>query len=172
MTFINPLGPADYEAMMGVQPSSINPHLPAPFYDMGNRFSIMYRNSRIKMTDVSDGTSSTIAVVEAGGRPLVYRQRVPVPGIANDQGIGWADSEGAFSLDGAAADGSAEGCGLPCPVPMNRKNDNEAYSFHPGGMNCLFSDGSVRFLRESIPLATFAALCTAKAGEVVSGGDF
>ena len=28
MTFADPLAPTDYEAIMGVQPASINPHLP------------------------------------------------------------------------------------------------------------------------------------------------
>src|SRR5262245_43685041 len=41
MTFTNPIAPTDYEAVMGVQPSAINPHLPAPLYDAGNRFSVM-----------------------------------------------------------------------------------------------------------------------------------
>ena len=53
---------------------------------------------------------------------------------------------------------------------MNKKNDNEPYSFHRGGGNFLYSDGSVRFLRESIALSTFAALLTKSAGEVV--GDY
>jgi prepilin-type N-terminal cleavage/methylation domain-containing protein/prepilin-type processing-associated H-X9-DG protein len=167
LTFANPLGPTDYEAMMGVQPASINAHLPINFYDGGNRFSVMYRNSRVKMTDVRDGTSSTIAVVEAAGRPVVHRNGSAQPGLSNDQGIGWADSEGPFSLDGSAADGSAEGCGTGCPAAMNKRNDTEPYSLHPGGANCLFTDGSVRFLRESIPVTSLAALCTASAGEVV-----
>lgn len=54
---------------------------------------------------------------------------------------------------------------------MNRKNDNEPFAFHTGGINVVFADGHVAFVRESIPLTTFAALCTRAAGEVV-GGDF
>src|SRR5262245_57579261 len=118
MTFANPIAPTDYEAVMGVQPSAINPHLPAPLYDAGNRFSVMHRNSAVKMVEVFDGTSSTIMVVECAARPLVYRLRTPNAGLANDQGIGWADSEGPFSLDGASADGSLEGCGPNCSAPM------------------------------------------------------
>jgi prepilin-type processing-associated H-X9-DG protein len=121
------------------------------------------------MTDVLDGTSSTVLVVECGGRPLVFRNRTAQHALANDQGIGWADSEGPFSLDGAATDGSAEGCGVNCPAPMNKKNDNEPYSFHVGGGNFLFADGHVQFIRESVPLSTFAALCTMQGGEVVTG---
>jgi prepilin-type processing-associated H-X9-DG protein/prepilin-type N-terminal cleavage/methylation domain-containing protein len=174
LTFPNPIAPTDYEAIMGVKPGSINPHLPTALYNSGNRFSVMYRNSRTRITDVTDGTSSTILVVECAARPLVYRKRSPNPTLSNDQGIGWADSEGPFSLDGASADGSAEGCGPAggCTLAMNRKNDNEPYSFHSGGGNFLFADGHVRFVRESVALAIFAALCTKNGGEVVSQSDF
>jgi prepilin-type N-terminal cleavage/methylation domain-containing protein/prepilin-type processing-associated H-X9-DG protein len=173
LTFAQPLAPTDYEAIQGVQHGSINPHLPAPLYDANNRFSVMHRDSKNAVTAVSDGTSSTIMVVECAARPLVFRGRVANPALSNDQGIGWADNEGPFSLDGAAADGSAEGCGPAggCTSAMNRRNDNEPYSFHSGGGNFLFADGHVRFVRESVDLVTFAALCTRAAGEVVAG-DF
>lgn len=162
-----PLAPTDYEAVMGVQPSSINPHLGSAFYNTGNRFSVMSRNSRTTFPGITDGTSTTLMVVECSARPLVYRNRAAQPALNNDQGIGWADSEGPFSLDGASDDALTEGCGVNCNQPMNRKNDNEAFSFHAGGMNGLFADGHVQFLRESLPLTTFAALCTMNAGEVV-----
>jgi len=42
----------------------------------------------------------------------------------------------------------------------------QVYSFHPGGVNVLFVDGSVRFVRESITFQTFAAIVTRSAGEV------
>lgn len=166
MTFSNPIAPTDYEAIMGVQPASVNPSL----YNSGNRFSVMYRNSRTKMVAVMDGTSSTIMVVECAARPLVFRGRSANTSLSNDQGIGWADSEGPFSFDGARPDGSSEGCtpANGCTAVMNAKNDNEPYSFHTGGGNFLFADGHVQFLRDSVPFATFAALCTMNAGEVVS----
>jgi len=171
MTFSNPLAVTDYEAVMGVQPAAVNSHLPAAIYNSTNRFSVMYRNSMTRMTDIGDGTSSTVMVVECGARPLVYRNRSAQPGLNNDQGIAWADSEGPFSFDGATSDGSAEGCGPGggCTTVMNAKNDNEPYSFHSTGANFLFADGHVQFIRESISLATFAALCTMNAGEVISG---
>jgi prepilin-type N-terminal cleavage/methylation domain-containing protein/prepilin-type processing-associated H-X9-DG protein len=169
MTFANPIAPADYEALMGVQPASINPHLGTTVYNSANRLSVLYRDSRTRLTEVADGTSTTVMVAECAARPLVYRGGSVRPALANDQGIGWADSEGAFSLDGASADGSAEGCGLNCPAVMNRRNDNEPYSFHAGGGNFLFADGHVRFVRESVDIRTFAALCTRAAGEVVAG---
>jgi prepilin-type processing-associated H-X9-DG protein len=170
MTFPVPLAPTDYEAIMGVQPVSIDPVL----YNSANRFSVMFRNSAVRMVEVTDGTSSTIMVVECAARPVVYRLRTANPSLTNDQGIGWADSEGPFSLDGASGDGTQAGCGPAngCTSAMNKKNDNEPYSFHTGGGNFLFTDGHVQFIAESVSLKTFAALCTRLGGEVVSGVDY
>jgi prepilin-type N-terminal cleavage/methylation domain-containing protein/prepilin-type processing-associated H-X9-DG protein len=43
-----------------------------------------------------------------------------------------------------------------------------ARSFHEGGVNALFMDGSVRFVRDTVPLATWRALGTRSGGEVVT----
>jgi prepilin-type N-terminal cleavage/methylation domain-containing protein/prepilin-type processing-associated H-X9-DG protein len=173
LTFASPLASIDYEAIMGVQPSSINPHLSSAFYNSGNRFSVMHRDSRNRFADILDGTSTTIMIVECGGRPAVYRNGVLREDISNDQGIGWADNEGPFSLDGANAEGTLEGGGpsMGCIYPMNRKNDNEPYAFHPGGSFNLFADGHVKFIAESIDLFTFAKLCTRNAGELAVAFD-
>lgn len=164
LTFATPPAPTDYEAIQGVQ-TSVNPTL----YNGENRRSAMYRNSDVKLLGITDGTSSTILILECAARPLVYRNGKSRSDLSNDQGICWADNEGAFSVDGSNADGSIEG-GDPtiASFPMNKRNDNEAYSFHNGGINSVFADGSVHFIRESVSLDTFAALCTRAAGEVVS----
>lgn len=168
LTFVNQLAPTDYEALMGSRPSSINPHLPFAIYTNTNPYSVLYRNSTTRIAEIMDGTSNTVMVVECGGRPMVFRRRLPKPALVNDQGIGWADSEGPFSLDGASPNGDLEGCGPAggCTASMNRKNDNEPFSFHPGGGNFLFADGHVGFLQEALSLTTLAALSTANAGEV------
>ncbi|MBC7816890.1 MAG: DUF1559 domain-containing protein [Planctomycetaceae bacterium] len=173
MVFSNPVAPTDYEAIMGVHPASINPHLPTALYNATNRFSIMSRNSTFRFRDVRDGTSSTIAVVECAARPKVYRGQAENSTLSNDQGICWADSEGPFSFDGARADGAAEGCGPAggCTRAMNGRNDNEPYSFHSGGANFLFVDGRVKFVNQSINLGVFAAMCTMNASEVITSDD-
>jgi prepilin-type N-terminal cleavage/methylation domain-containing protein/prepilin-type processing-associated H-X9-DG protein len=169
LTFPAPLAPTDYEALMGVNPV-INPLLyPGP---PANR-SVLYRNSRTRLTDVRDGTSTTLVLSECAGRPLIYRGRTPRPDLLTDQGQGWIDSEGPFSVDGSNDDGSVQALGPALtPRAVNATNDNEAYGFHPGGVNAVFADGHVQFVRESVRLEVFAALCTHAAGEVVAENDF
>ncbi|WP_435020141.1 DUF1559 domain-containing protein [Tundrisphaera sp. TA3] len=45
-------------------------------------------------------------------------------------------------------------------------------SHHPGGINALFGDGSVRFVRETVALPVWWAIGTRDGGEVVSGDAF
>jgi prepilin-type N-terminal cleavage/methylation domain-containing protein/prepilin-type processing-associated H-X9-DG protein len=47
-----------------------------------------------------------------------------------------------------------------------------ASSMHPGGVNVVMMDGSVRFLKDSVNLATWLALGSRAGGEVVSGDAY
>ena len=164
MIFPQPLGAADYEALMGVQ-SVVNPILYAS--PLANR-SVLYRNSATRVAEISDGTAQTVVVVECAARPLVFRGRARRPDLANDQGQGWIDSESAFSLDGATSDGALQGQGpLITTRAINATNENEPYSFHSGGASCLFADGHVAFISESIALDVLAALATRAGGETI-----
>jgi prepilin-type N-terminal cleavage/methylation domain-containing protein/prepilin-type processing-associated H-X9-DG protein len=49
---------------------------------------------------------------------------------------------------------------------------NPPSSYHPGGVNLLLCDGSVRFIKETINRATWRALGTRGGQEVVSTSDF
>jgi prepilin-type processing-associated H-X9-DG protein len=163
MQFSSPLSRCDYEAMMGVQPT-VDPIL---YSDAQMSRSVIYRNSQTKIADILDGTSNTVVIVECAARPTVYRQRKKVNTLRNDQGYGWIDSESAFSLDGASADGKSQGMGsFVTPRAINATNENEPYSFHSGGANFLFADGHVAFISEQIRLEVAAALSTRAAGEV------
>jgi len=45
-------------------------------------------------------------------------------------------------------------------------------SLHPGGINFLFGDGSVRFIKNTINMGTYRALSTFRGGEVVSADAY
>jgi len=133
-----------------------------------------------KVGDLIDGFSYSVLIVEDAGRPAhwVRRGRGPansVPGGGNANvnngrvtGAGWADPANSVPLHGFTADGAH----APGPCPINCTNNNEAFSFHTGGINAVFADGSVRFLRDSIEMRVYAAVITRAGGEVVAGSDF
>jgi prepilin-type N-terminal cleavage/methylation domain-containing protein/prepilin-type processing-associated H-X9-DG protein len=47
-----------------------------------------------------------------------------------------------------------------------------ADSYHPGGVNCLLGDGSVKFIKDSINGPTWRALGTIAGGEVISADSY
>jgi prepilin-type processing-associated H-X9-DG protein len=67
----------------------------------------------------------------------------------------------------------------PNQVSCNFANDDlngaavvSATSRHPGGVNLLLGDGSVRFVRDAVALPVWRALGTIAGGEVVSAGEW
>jgi prepilin-type processing-associated H-X9-DG protein len=47
-----------------------------------------------------------------------------------------------------------------------------ATSRHPGGVNLLLGDGSVRFVRDAVALPVWSALGTIAGGEIVSADEW
>jgi hypothetical protein len=86
----------------------------------------------------------------------------------------WAGDSKAWSLDGfdtvllKSNNCSTTGklCAGRCAI--NCTNDMELYSFHTGGDNSVFGDGSVRFLTNDTSLLVLAAVITHSGGEVVN----
>jgi prepilin-type N-terminal cleavage/methylation domain-containing protein/prepilin-type processing-associated H-X9-DG protein len=54
----------------------------------------------------------------------------------------------------------------------NAGANDELFSFHSGGINCLMGDGSVRFIKDTVNLVTLRALVTASGGEAVSADQY
>ncbi len=82
-------------------------------------------------------------------------------------GAGWADHENEYIVHGAQWDGgTAQG-----PCHTNCHNGNEVYSFHSGGANHVFADGSVHFIRTTMDIRQFVKLLTRRGQDVVAA-DF
>jgi prepilin-type N-terminal cleavage/methylation domain-containing protein len=146
---VNPLGTADHDG-------------------------VLVQNRKTKIGEVTDGTSNTILIMEDAGRPNWFLLgRSQGASLPRPEGFGWTDPDGgAGSMDGTdRATGAINGGSGTGTCIMNCNNDSEPYSFHVSGMNVSLTDGSVRFLSESIEAATFAALVTPRGGEVV-GSEF
>jgi prepilin-type processing-associated H-X9-DG protein len=56
----------------------------------------------------------------------------------------------------------------PCTTAGSGNSHKAARSRHSGGVNVLMGDGSVRFVRDTIVLATWRAMGTMNGGEVIS----
>jgi prepilin-type N-terminal cleavage/methylation domain-containing protein/prepilin-type processing-associated H-X9-DG protein len=133
---------------------------------VGNYEGALTQNRMVRFTDITDGTSNTLLLAEAAGRPKLWRAGRLVPGTYSD-GAAWA-AGGLLHGRGSTFDGAVQ----PGPCAVNCTNQREVYSFHPGGANVLMADGSVHFLKAGIDIRVFARLVTRAGGEVVSGGDF
>lgn len=114
--------------------------------------------------NVSDGLSQTVLFVEDAGRPELWRMGRRIDGIAKNGA--WANPAYEVAINGSdrLLQGSGEGGGT---CVMNCTNDNETYSFHPGGANLLFGDGSVHFVSQQVEPRVFAAMITRAAADVV-----
>jgi prepilin-type processing-associated H-X9-DG protein len=118
-------------------------------------------NCLTRLADITDGASQTLMVTECAGRPKLWRAGRPVPGIYASGGV-WLAGTLTFG-QGSSYDGVTK----PGPCAINCTNDREVYSFHPGGANAVFADGSVHFLKASMDIRIFARLVTRAGGEVV-----
>jgi prepilin-type processing-associated H-X9-DG protein len=131
-----------------------------------NYQGVLTENDLTRLAEITDGASHTILVTEYAGRPTLWRAGRPVPGTYAVPAA-WVGGNMIFG-QGSSYDGTTQ----PGPCAINCTNDREVYSFHPGGANAVFADGSVHFLKASIDIRIFARLVTRAGGEVVSAGDF
>jgi prepilin-type N-terminal cleavage/methylation domain-containing protein/prepilin-type processing-associated H-X9-DG protein len=136
-----------------------------------SRIGVLARwyNGPTRVTSITDGTSNTIMVVESAGRPTNYGPRFQARGLLGNGEAGWADPNGEFKLKGSnPATGAVKPHGSPSNnCVMQCYNGNEMYSFHTGGGNFLFADGSVHFISQSVSLCVAAQLISKAGGEVV-----
>jgi prepilin-type N-terminal cleavage/methylation domain-containing protein/prepilin-type processing-associated H-X9-DG protein len=136
----------------------------------------------IRMASISDGTSNTMMVAECSGRPAGYNGFHQIYFYAPDNklvdgvietvtagGGAWADQFTYARLAGAQGRQNGNRGGT-CMV--NCTNDDEIYSWHPGGSNGLFVDGSVHFLKDSSSVQLVATLVTRAGGEILSSDQY
>ncbi|MFO0864629.1 MAG: DUF1559 domain-containing protein [Gemmataceae bacterium] len=175
----------DYGGLYGVHNTFVvnNPTLTLS----ANLEGILTKTGTVAMADITDGTSNTIFVAESGGRPFLFRQGVKINSNYRTAGVnggGWCRPASDLWIVGSSKDGTAIGG----PYTINATNgfdhggvypmtigtpafgtdpSGAIYSFHTGGANVLYADGSVRYLDQDIAAGTIAALATRAGGEAL-----
>ena len=146
----------------------------------GDSGTICGESNKIRLASITDGTSNTLMIAEDSARPVGYNGKRqifsnsngPVDGVYNATpggGGAWGDPYTYAHLDGAQ--GRQNGLrGGTCVV--NCTSDNEMFSFHPGGANVLFVDGSVHFLKESINVNVVLGMVTRAGGEILGADQY
>jgi prepilin-type N-terminal cleavage/methylation domain-containing protein/prepilin-type processing-associated H-X9-DG protein len=123
-----------------------------------------------RLTDITDGTSSTMLLSETvqarvdtdydirgdmlnDDRPCTQFMTLNTPNSGTDVSPYCSATSYPYNP--------------PCTTAGSAYSHKAARSRHPGGVNVLFADGSVRFVADTIALATWRALGTMNGGEVI-----
>jgi len=95
-------------------------------------------------------------------------------GIGNGPGSRWSTGAMGYTLFNTVVPPNGGGthlwsaCRVGCCVQSQHAHFVNATSKHPGGVNILFGDGSVKFLKNSVDMQTYWSIGTRDGGEVVS----
>jgi prepilin-type N-terminal cleavage/methylation domain-containing protein/prepilin-type processing-associated H-X9-DG protein len=171
------------------------------FHPANGADGLFWVGSRVKLSQLRDGTSNTLVFTEsilgpgaaptgasADNPPDIQAYRANVSALstaqaqaADEQGYtavkslitGFNGTRHAYWLRGSVPDGPTLNGRLrpnaKCPdLNFRSAKVTAARSRHPGGVNACMADGSVRFIKESVDPATWAAIWTRSGGEVIS----
>lgn len=168
-----------YVGMAGAARPIPGPNPNSGTADCGHGWScnngMLVPNESLKMRDCTDGTSSTILVSEQSG-------------LTNGRNLtanyysGWHGARHLNTVTGGSCDDLWQ-AGTTCvrfginsdiiqagATDTKYRNNTVLNSFHTGGVQVVFTDGSTHFLSENIDFGTLKKLCVRYDGEVV--GEF
>jgi prepilin-type processing-associated H-X9-DG protein len=146
-------------------------------------WATFYLNYGAALAEVIDGSSNTLAMLE------MLQSTSPNATFGNPSDLDrrariWNDDAATYQVSTRLGPNSQAPdygrcvndpvAGLPC---INDTSDGRGYylgarSRHPGGVNVLFCDGSVHFVKNSIGLPTYQALSSRSGGEVISSDAY
>jgi prepilin-type N-terminal cleavage/methylation domain-containing protein/prepilin-type processing-associated H-X9-DG protein len=137
----------------------------------GRNNGMFYRNSRIGLPDITDGSSTTLMGGERSQNVAnaTWVGMIPFGQACNNPSWPVQDCESSNVLILGHTGPSPDEAWIDVPN-YNKAGADDFHSLHPGGCNFLFADGSIRFIKETINPQVFSYLSTRAGGEVV-GSD-
>ena len=162
----------------------------AVYRNCAMRTNGLLKQGMTRLAEVTDGLSQTIAFTEDAGRdarfigeyseyyvtPVLTMSRPVPPG--QRRFWRWAEPDSAIvssTVINNKATPSHEQSQYPTSgttMGNSAGADDEIYGFHPGGVNALMGDGSVRFIKESLNIVVQRTLITPNGGEVISSDAY
>ena len=128
--------------------------------------------------NISDGLSNTMLAYECAGKPDHYvrgKLAFTFPNPSSPQVADRWFSHGAWAgfmnMRIISFRGDQQDFDGPCVINCHN-GWNAVYSFHPGGVNTLVCDGSVRFLKESTAKSVIRGYVSRAGGEILSADQF
>lgn len=127
---------------------------------------LFYPESEVRIRDISDGTSSTLAIGERTHSLRSWTRGASYIGTLGDpfkfcigsaKNVTWPINPDEQVI-----------CYGPCTVRTCTFNDIFYGSHHPGGAQFVFADGSTHFLNDSIDMTIYKALATRNGGETAT----
>jgi len=185
------LGPTDYAAVRGIRGAFVTAC--AATSPSGNVGALGVKGTpgdrgvlavgggllqgKVKLTEITDGTSNTLLMGEASGRQQLYFNSTPIsPNGPGQQGwtlnAAWADYNTYIDIQGWGFNTSTGALTQDATCnAIGASNNNALYSFHTAGVNAVRCDGSVSFLPNSTSAAVMAAMASKQGGEVFSNSN-
>jgi prepilin-type N-terminal cleavage/methylation domain-containing protein/prepilin-type processing-associated H-X9-DG protein len=136
---------------------------------------VFFRNSRVGLRDITDGSSLTMM---AGERSRTISDAtwvgvVPSASFCTNPPRDHEECRPSYAMVLAHTGPTPLGGHTWVVVPNSPSAGvDNFWSLHPGGCNFVFSDGSVRFLKETIDARVFSSLSTRAGGEVIGADQF
>jgi prepilin-type processing-associated H-X9-DG protein len=175
--------PSDYTGINGVRASLWN-NLTRNGYPTSahttDEDGILREDFPCPIASVTDGLSNTLLLGEVAGKPNWYvrgqQRTIPAPYQPALEGCGWGDlmigDNWLVGVDDNCTTQSPSGLATvigTCNRRFNGESMSGLYSFHPGGVNTLMGDGSVRFVANTTYPLVILAFVTKAGGEVPPG---